>query len=386
MKRTQTTALAGLALLTGLTSHAWDLKLSENHTVQFHGFASQGYLKSSEYNYLGKTEDGSFEFTELGLNATYSPFARTRIAVQGFAFDVGNVGDLVPFLDYASIDYTFNDYVGVRAGRVRRPAGIYNHIQDVDLARTTILLPQGIYDARWRDFSTSIDGGVLYGNLSLGKAGDLSYEGYVGFMNISDEGGVARVVENGLPAFPNTGLDGFNRSLMVGGQLWWNTPLSGLRAGLSLGQVFDFSYDFHVFGGAMSSAYQDIPYRQLSLEYLWNSWTFQTEYYSYTAGASRPEAWYASAAYRFNKWFEAGAYYTEYFANARNRDAGGAPTAWQKDAALSLRFDATDWWIIKLEGHYIHGTALLNDNANNPPASQNRDGWFMLAAKTTFSF
>ena len=58
--------------------------------------------------------------------------------------------DLV--LDYAQVEYTFSDMFGVRAGRIRRPVGIYNHIQDVDLARTFVLLPQGMYDARWRDF------------------------------------------------------------------------------------------------------------------------------------------------------------------------------------------------------------------------------------------
>ena len=58
--------------------------------------------------------------------------------------------------------------------------------------------------------------------------------------------------------------------------------------------------------------------------------------------------------------------------------------AYQKDLALSLRFDPTSWWVFKVEGHYIHGTDLLADNAANP--SRNNDGWFMLALKTTFSF
>ena len=48
--------------------------------------------------------------------------------VQGFAFDTGDVGNLQPFLDYASIEYTANDLIGIRAGRVRKPGGIYNHI------------------------------------------------------------------------------------------------------------------------------------------------------------------------------------------------------------------------------------------------------------------
>jgi hypothetical protein len=52
--------------------------------------------------------------------------------------------------------------------------------------------------------------------------------------------------------------------------------------------------------------------------------------------------------------------------------------------AVSLRFDPKPWWIIKVEGHFNHGTALLYDTTSNPV--QNGDGWFMLALKTTVSF
>ena len=110
-----------------------------------------------------------------------NPFPRTHIAVQSCAlFDVGDAGQYRPFLDYASVDYTFNDYIGVRGGRIRKPGGIYNHIQDVDLARTFVMLPQGVYDARFRDLSATIDGRELFGNVPLGKVGGLSYELYAG--------------------------------------------------------------------------------------------------------------------------------------------------------------------------------------------------------------
>jgi hypothetical protein len=56
----------------------------------------------------------------------------------------------------------------------------------------------------------------------------------------------------------------------------------------------------------------------------------------------------------------------------------------QNDAALSLRFDATDWWVFKVETHYIQGTAQLLDNPDNP--ARNGEGWWMFGVKTTFSF
>jgi hypothetical protein len=56
--------------------------------VDFHGFVSQGFLYSSSYNYLGDTTRGSFLHTEAGLNASFNPFPRTRIAAQAFTYDV----------------------------------------------------------------------------------------------------------------------------------------------------------------------------------------------------------------------------------------------------------------------------------------------------------
>jgi hypothetical protein len=101
-----------------------------------------------------------------------------------------------------------------------------------------------------------------------------------------------------------------------------------------------------------------------------------------TASDRTEQAWYVGAAYRFNKWFEAGSYYTEYYVSPVTSGVNSDES--QKDLALSLRFDPKDWWVLKLEGHFIRGTALLQDNEANP--NRNNDGWFMLAAKTTFSF
>lgn len=411
-QKLKTIGLVALGLAATYSAQAWDLKLGQKD-VTFHGFLSQGFLASGEYDYLGKTTDGSFDFTEVGINAAYSPFNRTRIAVQGFAFDAGQVGNLEPFLDYASLEYTFNDKVGLRGGRVRRPGGLYNHIQDVDLARTSVLLPQGIYDARWRDFSTSIDGGIAFGNLQLGKAGSLSYELFCGVINLSEDGGVAKWILDGQTG---VSLDQFGQPLEVGGQLWWNTPVNGLRAGVMVAKMMDFGFDLSspatiptpdgpMPGIARINSSGDVFFQQYSLEYVWKSWTFQAEYFTYEADLQQvqnvylgptvvmsstgpqvvtPDAWYVSAAYRFNKWLEAGAYYTEYYADRDNR-SGNSNSA-QKDLALSLRFDARDWWIIKVEGHLIHGTALLQDQVNNPPANRDEDAWFLLALKTTFSF
>jgi hypothetical protein len=385
-----------LAAATAGRLGAWEMKLGRDlPPVDFHGFASQGLLYSGNYNYLGESTRGSFNFTEVGLNISFNPFPRTRIAAQGFAYDVGRAGEYDAVLDYALAEYTFNDYFGIRAGRIRRPQGIYNHIQDVDVARTFVLLPQGIYDARWRDFYVSLDGGEIFGTLPLKQAGSLSYDIYAGTINPSGDGGAALQIRDSLPSYGH--LDSIDSAKMFGGQLWWNTPVEGLRLGAAGGlvPVFNFTTTIRTPAGSFRPNNRtEAVFQQYSAEYLWKAWTFQTEFYLrdfYPEAAGAPEthsfSWYASAAYRFNKWIEAGSYYTEYYGDIHNRSGAGLPfpsDASQKDAALALRFDLTERWIFKVEGHYIRGTSLLQDNANNPV--RNNDGWWMIGVKSTISF
>lgn len=217
---------------------------------------------------------------------------------------------------------------------------------------------------------------------------------------------MARNIQNSLPAVVGS-YEGIDNSLITGAQLWWNTPLDGLRAGLSFGQVLDFTYKIGVNAPSPVTGIQtsssNIPFYQASLEYLWKSWTFQAEYYNYSlmsdSSWSNPllgglshdrtatDSWYVGASYRVNKLLELGTYYSEAYANVNDRSGenlANPSDAYQKDVALSARFDIKDWWIFKLEGHYYRGTSLLFDNKNNP--NRDEDGWFMFAAKTTFSF
>jgi len=392
--------LLALAAFSAGSAQAYDLALGTNiPPITVHGFASQGYLLTSDYNYLAPdTEQGSFQFSEIGLNVAMNPFPNTRIAVQAFDFDVGTVGQYDPFLDYGLIEYTVNDELGIRAGRIRRPAGIYNDIQDIDLARTFVLLPQGVYDSRWRDFSAGLDGGELFGDIKLSKLGSLSYAAYAGQVSMEENGGVARYAENG-----GTILSTIDSTPIFGAQIWYNTPIDGLRFGANLTYMENFGYTVitaipAAYGGPALHQVGNVLLQQYSAEYVWKKWTFQAEYYTYNftghsyfpaAGnayvppslvgntGDNPESWYAAASYRINKLMEAGAYYTQFKDNTDG--------SWQNDAALSLRFDLKDWWIFKVEGHCINGTGLLRDNGDNA-VRNNNETWFMLAVKSTISF
>jgi hypothetical protein len=78
-KSTHKTILALTAtILAAGGAQAYELKLGTNMPpVDFHGFASQGFLDSTGYNYLANnTERGSFKFSEAAINASMNPFPR----------------------------------------------------------------------------------------------------------------------------------------------------------------------------------------------------------------------------------------------------------------------------------------------------------------------
>jgi len=99
---------------------------------------------------------------------------------------------------------------------------------------------------------------------------------------------------------------------------------------------------------------------------------------------------YLLAAYRLNDAWEIGSYYGIYFSDRNDRDGdryAGTGTdrarAWQRDLALTVRWDVNPSWIVKLEGHYLDGTAMLSPGMNEDGWTRH---WFLFAAKTTLSF
>ncbi len=144
--------------------------------IEIHGFASTGYIKTDHNNYLVLSEDGSFEFNEAGLNVTTALSENLRVGVQLFSRDLGDVGNNDIELDWALLDYHWNEALGLRVGRIKIPMGLYNDTRDYDLLRTSILLPQGLYNVYFREAEIAYQGAGLYGNLALAAGGRLGYD------------------------------------------------------------------------------------------------------------------------------------------------------------------------------------------------------------------
>jgi len=197
---------------------------SQNIQMDIHGFISQGYLKSDSGDFMAKTEEGTFDFNECGINFISNINKKFHLGIQFFSRDFGDFDNNTINIDWAYGDYRYRDYLGFRIGQVKIPYGLYNEIRDIDFLRTSILLPISIYKESWRDSLTSIKGFGFYGDIPLNKLGDLSYQCIYGQPKLPPDGGISNLVEN----YGNFDVKEIIADDLFAVQVTWDTFLQGL--------------------------------------------------------------------------------------------------------------------------------------------------------------
>src|SRR5438093_12557180 len=80
-----------------------------------------------------RTSEGSLAFTDGGVNISASITDKLRVGAQLYVRNIGTLGQWHPVLDWASADYKFKAWFGVRAGRVKTTLGLYTDTQDMEL-------------------------------------------------------------------------------------------------------------------------------------------------------------------------------------------------------------------------------------------------------------
>ena len=391
-----TAACAVLCLLLGTRSATAE---DEPSSVQIHGFVSQGYIKTTRNNYLGPSarKQGNFEFSEVGINVTKQIGDKLRVGIQLFAHDLGPLGNYSPQFDWYYLDYRFFDWLGIRVGKTKLPWGLYNEANDVDAGRVPILLPQSLYPVANRESLFAQTGAELYGDVSLGAGGSLEYRAYGGtiYLNTAD-------------ASPQ--LKGFEVPYDFGGRLMWYPPIAGLRLGASVQAVrFELEYAptaeqamAYQAAGQLPSDYDGLVSIKFpaqlwvaSAEYQVHELTLAAEvgrdYLRYKTTLLMPEfkatreGMYLMGSYQVAPWFTPGLYYSLLFPNVREKIEKRSD--YQHDVAMTLRYDLTPNWLVKLEGHYIHGTAGLSSALNdNRPLAELSTNWGVFLLKTTGYF
>jgi len=376
---------------------------------EIHGWASQGFVQSTEKNpYPVKgAGEGSFRFNEYAINVSKQLTDNLHVGIQLFGQDRGYYGNDKPQIDWAYADYRAFDWLGIRVGKVKMPHGLYNETRDNDMLRTFIFLPQGVYNDLRRDTINSQLGGAIYGTIPAGKMGSFSYVAEVGNILISspnDSGLAAQVKAQGLAS----DVSDIDTSTTYAGKLDWQTPVEGLRivgtasliTTMTANGTVPNNFPVPGYAGTTQPAVaKDWARHVLSTEYTRGDLVLALEYeqirlklqpFFGPSSLSTPETYYVSATYRFNDFFELGAYYSAYYYDKNDHHKGNPAysenNAWQKDLTLTTRFDINKHVVLKFEGHLINGTYLLGEVL--PAAQENnaQENWFMFATKLTFGF
>jgi hypothetical protein len=379
-------AVLGLLSLSAPAA-ALDLESAGVPGVEIHAFVSQGVMKTTDNNFLVKSRRGSFALTEVGINFTRALTDRLRAGVQLFGGGFVPTGQFNAKMDWFYLDYRWRDWLGIRAGRVKLPFGLYNEISDIDSARVPALLPQSTYPAQNRNFLLAQTGGEIYGYLRLGPAGAVEYRLYAGTIALDN------TVTPGSPIV----ITSIDTPYVTGGRLMWETPVEGLRAGASL-QALEIEFGLVYPMAASASVTAKIPavlwtssleyqHRDLLLAAEYGRWRAKVESSNamlFPPSDTVSERYYALAAYRLKTWLQVGAYYAGLFSNVDDRHT---LATMQHDVAGTVRFDLNPHWLVKLEGHYEHGSAALNRGLNdNRPLAELPQDWGLFLLKTTAYF
>jgi len=86
-------------------------------------------------------------------------------------------------------------------------------------------------------------------------------------------------------------------------------------------------------------------------------------------------------SYRLITKLQVGTYYSHY--NDKSKDTT-LPANYSKDWTLSSRYDFNQYFYAKVEGHFVHGTALDFYTVNNPGGNKTNSN--LLAVKAGFTF
>lgn len=334
----------------------------DGHPIQVHGFASQGFTYSSNNNFLTmNSTNGSFAFTDGGLNVSTSFSDKFRVGAQGYVRNIGQLGKGHVSIDWAFGDYKFKDWFGIRAGKVKTVLGLFNDTQDMEFLHTWAILPQSLYPLDLRASMIAHTGGDIYGEIPLRKNGSVSYTAYFGTRSDDPRGGYYyNLADVGSSITSFTGK-------MGGFDAHWNTPFSGLMLGISwmdqmnrvkggLASAGGVPYTLDTDPQHITSTYVDFTHGKLRLnaEFRRN----HEELTGSIAGApthilSSDKGWFASAAYRVSKRLEVGTYHSRYYIDTPTTpDPNGNHIF---DQTVTGRVDIAKWWNVKVEGHFMDG-------------------------------
>lgn len=356
--------LSGIVFSAGAQAQQFTI---DQHPIQFHAFLTQGFLYSDVNNFLTMpTSHGTFGMTDGGVMLGSNVTDRFRVGAQAYVRNVGHLGNGQVTLDWASGDYSFADWFGIRAGKVKTVLGLYNDGQDMEFLHPWALLPQSVYPLDLRSDTIAHLGADVYGDIHARQFGTFSYTVYGGQLPGDLHGGFVYGTDKS-----GRHIDSYGGTIM-GADFRWNTPVKGFLAGISAVRrdisadgvlaTNNTPYDIRTAKNDMVGYYFQYTYGNLRVdgEYRRNPYVNDTFSVSSRTGQmttsvrdNDSRSGYVSAAYRLTKWLEVGAYHSRFYVDWGTMHS--LPNNHIFDQVLTARFDVNRYCDFKVEGHFMDG-------------------------------
>ena len=388
-------ALWGLLALPAIT--LGDTAESGAKAWQFHGFLTQGFVKTDNNRFFGPSDKGSFEFTEIGLNASTRPVADLLLSAQILSRRAGAMYNGSPAIDFAVVRWDFLNTEGYRAGvslgRIKNPIGLYNTTRDVAQTRPSTFLPQSIYFDKVRNLEHSSDGIMLH----LDRFGSdylLSFDTAIGRLLLDDNVEAAYL---GRDWRGNLETDQASKLA----QLRFSTLDEQWRLALSYA---DGHMRFEP--GAtdpLTAGKSNFRFMVGSVQFNQGAWSLTAEYAlepieqqgygPLLDNRNDAESYYLQIQHYLNNAVTLHARYEEAFVD-RSDHSGGRSAArtgkpayafYTKSLTLGARWDITSSLMLSADYSFNKGTYLLSSQ-DNPDPSRLRKNWDMFAILLSYRF
>jgi len=372
--------------------------LDWKNDLQIHGFFSQGYVKTTDNNFYGDSEEGSFDFRDIGLNASLRLSPQWLVSAQLLSRKAGEMSDGKINLDYGLIDFTaFSDEhsrFGMIAGRFKNPLGLYNDTRDVPFTRPSVFLPQSIYWDKIRNIMLSNDGGQLYGEFFYGRH-NLSLQFGAGYIPIDENLEWAYLGNDWQGELKNDGLSNVGRALY---------ELDGGRLRMALSHIAT-TMEFQP-GPAdiIGTGALEIDYWIGSLQYNAERWSLTAEYmrepmqwrefrFLLQDKETDAEGYYLQGTYRLLEDWELLLRYDAAFLdrndrNGKEQSAGtGLPAHvyYSRTWSLGVTWSITEYMMLRAQYDIVDGSAFLSYRENPDPFDTERY-WDMFSLLFSVGF
>lgn len=199
--------------------------------LQVHGYLSQAYafsdggddgdgdLVDGEGTFLGIPEDGTSDYRTLAMQFRYAMSDNEAFVIQ-FSHEKVGLSPINEFrsdveLDWAFYQRTFGNGISAKVGRVDLPFGIFNEIRDVGTLLPFYRPDQNVYGEG--TFSTETVNGVTAGHTIDMDDWSIDLDAFYGHSTVltpTATGWQEQMLED-----------------VMGGHVWLNLPVEGLRVG-----------------------------------------------------------------------------------------------------------------------------------------------------------